>query len=129
MFQNCMDIVIRCLGRQSLVHCQTWWIILAQFMLGTLMMVLLDGCSLILLNLSLNSTDLLLDEIDLLTHDSTPSAIATLLFSRVFIALILVNRMVILVLSLRGLISYESWCFISVAQVSTDRVSHTQLDN
>ena len=100
---------------------------MAQLMLGTLMVILLNGCPCILLYLSLDSADLLLNEIDLFAHDSAPSAIATLLFSRIIIAL--VNKMVILVLSLRGLIPYVARCFISVVQISTHGVRHAKLDN
>ena len=100
MLKDRMDMLIRCL-RQVLVYSQTRRIILAQLMRGTLMVVLLNRCSLILLYLSLDSTDLLLNEIDLFAYDSASSAVAALLFSRIIIALALVNRMIILVLNLR----------------------------
>ena len=101
MLKNRMDMLIRCLRWQVLVHSQIRRIILAQLMRGTLMVVLLNRCSLILLYLSLYSTDLLFNEIDLFAYDSASSAVAALLFSRIIIALALVNRMIILVLNLR----------------------------
>ena len=101
MLKDRMDMLIRCLRWQVLVHSQIRRIILAQLMRGTLMVVLLNRCSLILLYLSLDSTDLLLNEIDLFAYDSASSAVAALLFSRIIIALALVNRMIILVLNLR----------------------------
>ena len=74
---------------------------MAQLMLGTLMVVLLNRCSIILLYLSLDSADLLLNEINLFAHDSAPGTIAALFLSRIIIALALVNRMIILILWLR----------------------------
>ena len=100
VFQDCVDILIGGFGRQIFFNCQTWRVILAQPMLRT--MILLDGCSLILLYLSLDSTNLLLNEIDLFAHNSASCTIATLLFFRVLITLItVIHWMIILVLILR----------------------------
>ena len=125
VFQNRMDITL-CFGWQRLIHCQrisrhvTRGEILPQ-LIAIVIVALLDGCSMILLYFSLNSTDLLLDEINLLVHKFPPSAIAALLLSRDIIT-ILMHR-----LYLWRWISDVARCFIisAIAQSGTDSISHT----
>ena len=116
VLKNRMDIISLCLGRQILFHfhCRhiAWGKILAQVILCTMIVALFDGCSMILLYFSLDSTDLLLNEIYLLVNEFASRAIATLLFSWVII--ILMHSLVILVLCLWGWISYVARCLICV---------------
>ena len=126
VLQNRMDITL-CFGWQRLIHCRqrisrhiTWGEILPQ-LIAIVIVALLDGCSMILLYFSLNSTDLLLDEINLLVHEFSPSAIAALLLYRDIIT-ILMHR-----LYLWRWISDVARCFIisAIAQSGTNSISHT----